>query len=170
MKLKVIFHISTFLWVELEPSSNFDSGSTQKKAAAPTGSVSCCCRLFPFCDRRKPALCRGAVVYSRVASGSSPLCVAVLSFTLVLCPASARSVSWCCRLLVLRPAPAGSVSWCCRLLSLCVRLQPALCRGAVVYSCLLFSPLCVVVLSCSLVLRPAPAGSVSWRFMDDYHV
>ena len=111
---------------------------------APAGSVSCCCRVFSFCDRRKPALCSGAVLYSRVVSGSCPLCVAVLSFTLVLCPASARSVSWCCRLLV------------------CVRHQQALCRGAVVYSRFVSgsSQLCVAVLSFTLVL--CPARSALW--------
>ena len=120
--------------------------------------------------------------------GASRLCVVALSFTLVLCPDPARYVSRCCRLpsFCVRLQPAlcrGAVVYlfCVRhQQALCrgvvvysrffVRLQPALCRGVVVYSCFVSSPLCVVVLSFSLVLRPAPAGSVSWRFMDDYHV
>jgi len=167
---------------------------------APAGSVSWCCRLLSFCVQFQPALCRGAVVYSGFASGSSPLCVVVLSFIIVLRPAPAGSVSWCgclllfcvrlqpalCRgtvvhsrlasgssplcvvvlsfTLVWHPAPARSVSWCCRLLSFCVRIQPALCCGAVVYSCFASgsSRLCVVVLLFTLVLCLAPAGSMSW--------
>ena len=130
----------------------------------PAGSMSWCCRLLYVCIRLQPALCRGTVVYSLCASGSSPLRVVVPSFTLVL-----------------RPAPAGSVSWRCRSLSFYVLLQPDLYRGVVVYSRFVFSssplcvvvrsctlvlhlgssPLCVVVLSFIIVLRPAPAGSVS---------
>ena len=55
--------------------------------------------------------------------------------------------------------------WCCRLLYFCIRLQPDLCRATVVYSLFAYgsSPLRVVVHVFSLVLRPAPAGSVSWR-------
>ena len=71
----------------------------------------------------------------------------VLSLTLVLCH-----------------APAVTESWRCRLLSCCVRLQPALCRGVFVYSRVVSgsSRLCALMLSFILVLRPAPAGSVSW--------
>jgi len=115
--------------------------------SAPAGSVSWCCPLLSCCVRLQPALCRGSVVYSRFASGSSRLCVVVLLFTLALCP-----------------APAGSVSWCCRLLSFCVLLRPALCHGTIVYSCIAVSSsrLCVVVLLFTLVFCPVPAGFVSW--------
>ena len=98
---------------------------------APARSVSRCCRLLSRCEGRKPALCRGAVVYSRVVSGASPLCIAVLPFTLVLCP-----------------APARSASCSCRLLSFCVRLQPALCRGVVVLFLLCVQP----ALRCGVVV------------------
>ena len=122
---------------------------------APAGSVSWCCCLLSCCVLLQPALClgvvvysrHGTIVYSRLAVSSSRLCVVVLPFTLGLCP-----------------APAGSVSWFCCLLSFCVRLQPALCLGVVVYSRFASgsSRLCVVVLSFTLVLRLAPACSVSW--------
>ena len=121
-------HITFTIAISISLSScRFVSGSsrlcvvvpiTLVACPAPAGSVSWCCRLLSFCVRLQQALYRGAVVYSRFVSGSSPLCVVVLSFTFLLC---ARLQPGLCRvpsfILVLCPAPAGSVSWCGRLLS-----------------------------------------------------
>ena len=125
--------------------------------------MSWCVRFLSRCVRLQPAPCRVVVVYSRSMIGASRLCVVALSFTLVLCPDPARYVSRCCRLpsFCVRLQPAlcrGAVVYL-----FCVRHQQALCRGVVVYSrfFLCAAPAtCVAVLSFTIVL--CPTRSALW--------